>query len=274
MVWNRIDNNRSYFYRTWQQLETSKKYVFQGFGNFQFPKHFYIIFLTKSMMPKIIVLSLGGSLICPSNFDFDFLKKFKQFIEKYIKKNHKFVIVCGGGKLARTFQETASKSSKLSNEDLDWLGIHATKINAYLVKSIFGNYAEDFIISNPTQKLNIKKNIIIASGWKPGWSTDYDAVLLAKNLDVKEIVNMSNIDYVYDKDPKKNKDAKKIEKITWQNYSKLINKKWKAGMNAPFDPIAAKEAKKSGIKVSIIGRDLKNLESILNGRKFKGTVIE
>ena len=224
-------------------------------------------------MPKIIVLSLGGSLICPNDFDFNFLKKFTQVIEKYAKKGYKFVIICGGGRLARIFQETASKSSKLSNEELDWLGIHATKINAYLVKSIFGSYAENFIVSNPTKKINLKKNIVVASGWKPGWSTDYDAVLVAKNLNVKEVTNMSNVDYVYDKDPNKYKNAKKIKKTNWQNYSRLISSKWKAGMNAPFDPIAAKEAKKSGMKVSIIGKDLKNLENLLNEKKFRGTVI-
>lgn len=224
-------------------------------------------------MPKTIILSLGGSLIYPKAFDFIFLKKFKQVIEKYIKKNYKFAIICGGGKLARTFQEIASKSSKLNNDELDWLGIYATKINAHLVKSIFGDNAEDFIISNPNQRINFKKNIVIASGWKPGWSTDYDAVLLAKNLGVNEIVNLSNVDYVYDKDPRKHKDAKKIEKISWEDYSKLISSKWKAGMNVPFDPIAAKEAKKSSSKVSIVGRDLKNLENLLNGKKFKGTTI-
>ena len=224
-------------------------------------------------MPKTVVLSLGGSLICPSDFDFNFLKKFKQVIEKYIKKNYRFVIICGGGKLARTFQEIASKSSKLSNEELDWLGIYATKINAHLLKDVFSNNANDFIITNPNQKINFKKNIAIAAGWLPGWSTDYDAVLLAKNLGVKEITNMSNIDYIYDKDPKKHKDAKKIEKISWEQYSKLISQKWKAGMNVPFDPVATKEAKKSSMKVCIIGRDLKNLENLLEGKKFKGTII-
>ena len=225
-------------------------------------------------MPKTIVLSLGGSLICPDNFDFNFLNKFKKVIEKYTKKNYKFAIICGGGKLARTFQEIASKSSKLNNEELDWLGIHATKINAYLVRSIFGNNAEDFIVSNPNKKISFKKNIVIAAGWLPGWSTDYDAVLMAKNLGVKEIINMSNINYVYDKDPKKHRDAKKIERISWVNFNKLISKKWKAGLNAPFDPIAAKEAQKLKMKVSIIGRDLKNFENLLNGKKFRGTVIE
>ena len=112
-----------------------------------------------------------------------------------------------------------------------------------------------------------------SAGWKPGWSTDYDAVLLAKNFGVSEIINMSNIDYVYDKDPKKFKDAKKIEKTSWKDYTNLVGNKWKAGMNVPFDPIAAKEAQKSGMKVCIIGKDLENLENLLNGKKFKGTVI-
>ena len=85
---------------------------------------------------------------------------------------------------------------------------------------------------------------------------------------------MSNVDYVYDKDPNKNKNAMKIGRISWQNYTKLISHKWKAGMNVPFDPVAANEAKKSGIKVSIIGNDLKNLENLLDGKQFKGTLIE
>ena len=225
-------------------------------------------------MPKTFVISLGGSLIFPDKLDKKFLNNFKKTIEKYIKKKYKFIIICGGGKLARNFQQAASKIKKLGNREMDWLGIQATKINAHSLKSIFGDKANDSIITNPNSKINFKKNIVMAAGWKPGWSTDYDAVLLAKNLGIREVINMSNVDNVYDKDPKKHKDAKKIEKISWQDYSKLISGKWKAGMNAPFDPVAAKEAKKSRIKVNIIGKDLKNLENLLNGKKFKGTVIE
>ena len=224
-------------------------------------------------MPKTFVISLGGSLIFPEDLDKKFLLNFKKTIEKYIKNNYRFVIICGGGKLARNFQQIASKSRKLSNEELDWLGIYATKINAHLVKSVFNSNADQNIISNPNQKINFKKNIVIASGWLPGWSTDYDAVLLAKNVGVNEVINMSNVDFVYDKDPKKHKDAKKIEKISWKNFNKLISHKWKAGMNVVFDPVAAKEAQKSGIKVNVIGKDLKNLENLLEGKKFKGTII-
>ena len=117
------------------------------------------------------------------------------------------------------------------------------------------------------------KKILIAAGWKPGWSTDYDTVLLAKNLNVKTIINMSNIDYVYDKDPKKNKDAKKIKNIFWRRYRKISGNKWEAGLNKPFDPIAAKEAEKLGLKVTIIGKNLRNFENLLNDKKFYGTII-
>ncbi len=225
---------------------------------------------------KVIVLSLGGSLIVPDGIDTDFLKKLKKTIEEYIKKGYKFVIYCGGGKLARNFQNVASKITKISNEELDWIGIHVTKLNAQLLKLIFKNDVENFIIDNPNVKIDFgksSKSIVLAAGWLPGCSTDYDAVILSKNFGIKEIINMSNIDYVYDKDPKKYRDSKKIEKISWSNFSKLVGDKWKAGMNAPFDPIAAKEAQKSGIKVYVIGKDLKNLGNLLEGKKFNGTTL-
>jgi len=225
-------------------------------------------------MPKTIVLSLGGSLIVPDDIDLNFLRNFRKTIDNYIKNGYRFVIYCGGGKLARNLQKTASKISKLDDEDLDWLGIYATRLNAQLMKTIFKNNAEDFVVENPIAKINFRKNILIAAGWVPGWSTDYDTILLAKNLGVKEVINMSNVNYVYDKDPKKFKNAKKIEKMSWANFRKIIGKKWKAGMNAPFDSVAAKEAQKSGLKVSIIGSNLKNFENLLRGKKFRGTVIK
>jgi len=213
-------------------------------------------------------------LICPAGFDVFFLKKFSEVIGKYIKKDCKFVIICGGGSLARTFQATASQYSKLSDEYLDWLGIHATKINARLVKSIFGSNAEDFIISNPSQKIKFKKSIVIGAGWKPGHSTDFDAVLWAKQFGAHEVINLSNIDYVYDKDPREHKDAKPIPAFTWKEFLSKFGGAWSPRMHKPFDPIASKEAAKLKLKVIIAnGADLGNVEKILNNEKFIGTVI-
>jgi len=218
---------------------------------------------------QIFVISLGGSLIVPEEIDTGFLEAFKKTILKH--KSKKFVIVCGGGKTARKYQNAAKPFA--SKNDLDWLGVYSTRINALLLKSAFGSSADEKIIEDPTKRIISKKSIIISGGWKPGWSTDYISVLLAKKLKAKEIINMTNTDYVYDKDPSKNKDAKPIKCTTWKGYRALIGKKWEPGLNAPFDPVASKEAEKLKIKVFVVGRDLNNLENLLNGKKFKGSTI-
>ncbi|MCH8003026.1 MAG: UMP kinase [Nanoarchaeota archaeon] len=225
-------------------------------------------------MQKTIIMSLGGSVVVPDKIDVKFLRSFKKIINKFIKKNYRFVIYCGGGNVARNYQKTASQIAKLNNNDLDWLGIHATRLNANLLKILFEDNSENIIIENPNKKIKFNKKILIAAGWLPGWSTDYDAVLLAKNLKIKTIINMSNVNYVYDKDPKKNKNAKKIKNICWKHYRKIIGVKWKAGLNKPFDPVAAKEAEKLGSKVIIIGKNLKNFENLLNNKRFDGTIIK
>jgi len=222
---------------------------------------------------KTIVISLGGSLIVPDEIDSQFIREFKKTIESSVKKKYRFVIICGGGSTARKYQEAARTIANVNSEGQDWIGIYATAINALLVLNVFGDQAEDAILTDPSTPLKTKKNIIISCGWKPGWSTDYDAVLLAKNVKADLVINMSNIDYVYDSDPRKNKNAKKISRMSWNELQKMIGTRWKAGMNAPFDPIAAKEARKLGLKIHIIGKDLQNLRNLIEGRPFKGTMI-
>ena len=225
-------------------------------------------------MPKTIVLSLGGSLIVPNDVDAAFLRQFVSLVKRFVAKGYKFAIVCGGGSTARTYMHAATKVVKLDNEALDWIGIEATKMNAFLLKQLFGSHAHDAIIYDPSKKLSFKgKHILIASGWKPGWSTDYDAVLIAKQLKVDTVVNMSNVDYVYSSDPRKNTHARPIAALSWKSYRKMAGSVWKAGMNLPFDPIAAKAAEKRKIAVYIMGKNLANLENFLKGKQPKGTVI-
>jgi uridylate kinase len=225
-------------------------------------------------MTKIYVISLGGSLVVPNEINIKFLSLFKNIIEKKIKENKKFIIIVGGGKIARNYQNAAKALTKVSNEDLDWLGIHATRINAHLLLTIFRKYAHFRIIKNPKEKISFKEKILIAAGWKPGFSTDYDAVLLAKTYGSDTIINLTNVDYVYDKDPNKFKSAKPFKEISWKDYLKLIEQKWIPGMSAPFDPIASKLAQKFKFKVIILnGRKLKNLENYLANKTFKGTII-
>ncbi len=221
---------------------------------------------------KTIVLSLGGSVIYPDKPDYNFIKNFKKLIQKLIKDN-KFAIYCGGGKLARNLQDKTKKEGNKTQEELDWIGIEATKKNAEMMQEAFKDIAEEKIIIDPTEKITLKKQVIFAAGWKPGWSTDFDAVLLAKNLKADTVINITNVDYVYNKNPKQHKDAKPIKQIKWKDFRKIVGDKWNPGLNMPFDPIASKEAEKSNIKVIIIGKNITNLENCLKNKKFKGTVI-
>ncbi|MFH1841436.1 MAG: UMP kinase [Candidatus Nealsonbacteria bacterium] len=225
--------------------------------------------------PNTIVISLGGSIIVPGEIQTDFLKKFKEFILKYLKKGTKFLIVSGGGNICRKYQKAAAEISKVTDEDKDWIGVHSTRLNAHLLRTIFKKKAYPVVLDNPLKKINGKKyKLFIASGWKPGWSTDYDAVLLAERFKADKIINASNIDYIYEQDINLHKTAKPIKEINWKDYLKIINSKWSPGMNVPFDPVASKKAKNLKMKVIVAkGTDLKNLEKILEGKEFKGTII-
>ncbi|OGG93211.1 hypothetical protein A2609_00425 [Candidatus Kaiserbacteria bacterium RIFOXYD1_FULL_47_14] len=223
---------------------------------------------------KRVVVSVGGSLIVPDGIDTDFLSCFKTLLLDKIQQGFSFVIIAGGGKTARRYQSAANTVTPLSRQDLDWIGIHSTRLNAQLLRNIFAGYAHPQIIENPTADIDANEPIIIAAGWQPGCSTDYDAVLIAKNIGAMHLVNLSNIDYVYDSDPRKNPKAKKIEKISWAEFRKLIPTEWDPGLSSPFDPTAAKEAEAIHLEVAVInGTKLNEFSNYLDGKPFIGTVI-
>ena len=226
-------------------------------------------------MQKTYIISLGGSLVVPpAGIDYKFLKKFRELILDQVKKGKKFFLIIGGGVTARNYIAAADKVLKITDEDRDWLGIHSTRLNAHLLRTVFRDVAHPEIIKNPTIKIITDKKIMVAGGWKPGWSTDYVASIIAQEYGVRTVINLSNIDYVYDRDPKKNKDAKKIAEIKWKEFRKIVGNKWKPGLNMPFDPIASQKGEQLGLEVAIMnGGNLKNLKEYLETGKFKGTRI-
>ena len=226
---------------------------------------------------NVHVISLGGSLIVPDSVDTDFLSSFKSAVAEYLAedKMRKLILVCGGGATARKYQQAYLKIiPNAAPDELDWIGIRATRINAELVKNIFKGYTADTVVTDPTAVSVFAGRILVASGWKPGFSTDYDSVLLAEKFFANTIINLSNIEKVYSDDPKKNPNAVPIEKITWPEFQKLVGDVWRPGINVPFDPVASKKAAENGFKVIIAsGANIKNLINILNGRDFTGTSI-
>jgi len=227
-----------------------------------------------------IVMSIGGSLIVPNGeIDTKFLIKLNAFVRKQLAKNRnrQFFLVIGGGQLARHYRDAGEEVIKheLTLDDLDWLGVHATRMNAQLLRTIFRDIAHPYLIKHYEIIRKVTEPVVVAAGWKPGWSTDFDAILLCEDYGVTEVINLSNVEKVFDKDPKRYKTAKPIDRISWKDFKKLVGSKWIPGMHAPFDPVAAQKAEELGVKVVVLsGHDFENLESYFNGKKFSGTVIE
>ena len=226
---------------------------------------------------ETIVMSVGGSLIVPCAIDTTFLTSLKKFIDmETTSKGRRFIIIAGGGRTARNYQEAASAVSDLDAEDLDWMGIHATRLNGHLLRTIFRHTAHRVMITNPDEILDVPKNekVVIAAGYRPGSSTDLRAVQIAEKIGATKVINLSNIDYVYTADPRTNPDAQKIESISWTDFRALIPDEWDPGLSSPFDPIAAKVAQRDNIEVAIINGDkLDEVVKYLDGGEFIGTKI-
>ncbi len=220
------------------------------------------------------MVSVGGSLIVPDQIDVTFLKQFKELILDKVHKRFSFTIIAGGGSTARRYQDAANQVTPLSPEDTDWIGIHSTRLNAQLLRNIFVGYAHVEVIRNPMIEIDAEEPIVIAAGWRPGRSTDYVATLMAKQQGAKKLVNLSNIDYVFDHDPQTHPEAKPIKEISWADFRALMPPTWDPGLSSPFDPVAAKEAEAIGLEVAIInGTKLDEFAHYLEGEPFVGTVI-
>ncbi|OGZ85299.1 MAG: hypothetical protein A2599_01845 [Candidatus Staskawiczbacteria bacterium RIFOXYD1_FULL_39_28] len=222
---------------------------------------------------ETIIISLGGSLVAPGEIDLGFLKNFKHSLQKYLGVKRFFIFV-GGGKVTRMYQKALLEFGA-KPADRDWMGINITRLNAEIVKQLFQGYSFDKVVTDPTKKVKTTKDIIVGAGWKPGWSTDYDAVLVAKNHNAKIIINLSNIDYVYDKNPSQFPDAKPLKEIDWKSFTRIVGDKWTPGLSMPFDPKASKLAERLKLKVVMInGKNLERLEDFLNNKRFIGTTIQ
>ncbi len=236
--------------------------------------------MQKIDQPQKILISVGGSLIVPKGgINNEFLENFNYFIRHQLALNHnlQFFLVIGGGSAARQYRDAGRDivGHELTLEDLDWLGIHATRLNAHLVRTIFHDIAHPAIIEDYSIIQKVSEPVVIAAGWKPGWSTDYCATLICEDYEVNTIINLSNITQVYDKDPHQYKDAVPKERMSWKEFRELVGDTWLPGMHAPFDPVAAQKAEELDAKVVVLsGEDFANIEHFLDSKKFVGTIIE
>lgn len=227
------------------------------------------------MEKRVIVLSLGGSLIVPEHMDLGFLRKFREVIKRNIKKN-KFVIVCGGGSVARKYISALKEEGK-SDYLQSLAGIAITRVNARFMSYFFGQDPEFGIPHDMKHVKNLlRTNDIVFCGalrYAPNQTSDATACKLAAYLG-SDFINITNVKGLYTKNPMKFKDAKFIPETTRENLAKIVHQvEQKPGMHAPVDHTAMKIIMSNKLKVFILGNDAKQLDNLLNGKSFIGTKI-
>lgn len=219
-----------------------------------------------------IVISIGGSIIVPDDIDVKFLNKLKEALLR-LSEEHKLVVCCGGGYTARAYI-TALKEAGASNAVQDWMGIEVTRINARLVASFIGN-ANDVIPRSEDEVAALLEHysIVVCGGLRPGQTSDGATAMIALRLKAKRMINMTNVDGLYDKDPRKYKNAKFIPEISHTDFLKMMEMVGqKPGQHFVLDKVAAEIAASEGMEVCIL-KGVENLDKCILGKKFKGTIV-
>jgi uridylate kinase len=231
-------------------------------------------------MASVQVISLGGSIIAPDKVDVAFLRSFRKAVLEYLEQDpeRRLILVCGGGGPAREYQgayrAVLSEPAEAEAEAQDWLGIAATRLNAELVRFLFQPHCPQPVVLDPTAVPVFTGRVLVAGGWKPGFSSDYDAVLLARRFQADSLVNLSNVSAIYSADPKVDPSARPLPRLRWAELAALVGTAWVPGRNVPFDPVATAEAARAGLRVVVAaGRNIENFKKILAGQEFEGSVV-
>jgi uridylate kinase len=232
-------------------------------------------------MQKSFVLKVGGSVIYDKTLDINkqLLSKLKDWYIRSKENYEKIVIVVGGGSLSRDLQEKIAGSVG-GEEYLHSIGMSVTHTNANILKA----YIEDPDIYIP-QKLGDAyeilitdgKKTIVSGGLKVGWSTDMDAVVFADILGDSKIYKISNVDYIYDKDPKVNDDAQPIKDMTWAEYFELFDiqedSTHSPNKNIPIDVECAIFSNQKGISIWFSGGERIEQKDTFEDILSEGTLV-
>ena len=222
-----------------------------------------------------VVISLGGSVLVPGDSDAEYIKTLSTIL-KELSESISLFIVCGGGRIARYYINTG-RALGLTESQLDELGIGATRMNAGILIAALGDCAYSRPARDVDQAHNAKEDyaIVVMGGTEPGHTTDAVSAMLAEKVGASRLVNATNVDGVYDSDPKKNTDAKKFDTMTYEQLQGLSTDGHDmAGPNVIFDPKGLSIIAQKKIPLLVCnGRNLKALKDAVQGNDFEGTVV-
>ena len=220
---------------------------------------------------KAVVISFGGSLIDTENGS-DFLKRFSEVIGE-TSKDYRVFIVVGGGRVAREYIRLG-RAMDIKEQLLDEIGIAATRLNASLVSSLLG--ANKKIPTTTSDAAKMEGRIIVMGGTTPGHSTDMVGAELAEKVFAERFIIATDVDGVYDKDPKKYKNAVMFSEIEVDKLIEMCGENWnRAGKNVVIDGPALGIIKRADFETFVVnGKKLDNLKRVIYGKDFVGTKIK
>ncbi len=223
---------------------------------------------------KSVVISLGGSIISTDRLNLELMESFSVAMGD-IKSYDKFGIVVGGGKLARTYISDLKKYN-VNDNILDEIGINATRINALALTTFFDDVNSKIPTTiNDAAEMVHNYRYVIMGGTEPGHTTDTVSTLLAERIGASILINATSVDGVYSGDPRADKNAKKFDRLSYNDAIELsIQNSKGAGTNTFMDITALTIAKRSKIKIFVVnGLNLDEYKNILYNSKCDGTLI-
>lgn len=223
-----------------------------------------------------VVVNVGGSIVAPESIDTGFLADISKVLSRSAEGSGMLLVV-GGGRTARRYID-ACRQLGASEEQLDLVGIEATRLNARLLITAMGQMAFQGVPVSVEEALEacVDHPVVVMGGTRPGQTTDAVSAQLAKQGGAEELLILTNVDGVYTADPRKDPSAERLQRLTTAQLVDIVSGgDYRAGSTAVVDPVAAGIIHEAEIKTKVLdGRDLVQVEAALAGDDFVGTLVQ
>jgi len=224
-----------------------------------------------------VVVSIGGSVLRTGDRDGVYLQRLGTLLRR-LGRRFPLAVTTGGGQTAREYIQLG-RDLDLTEVELDELGIEVTRLHARLLAARIGPPTPAHppaSLREAVHELGLASPVVLG-GTEPGHTTDAVAALLAVRLRAVRVVNATNVDGLYDRDPRTHPTARRVDTIGWADFQRQVHgfTTGKAGENFLFDRLGADALARAAIPLAIVhGRDLNALEAAMTGRRFHGTRVE
>jgi len=222
---------------------------------------------------KKVVLKLTGKLFDEENVET--LIKYSDIIRQRYTAGDKFAVVCGGGPIARHYIRISRKLG-INEGWSDVIGIEVSRINASLINNLLGDIAYKYVPRSVDEFLVAWSSgrVVTLGGLQPGQSTNAVAMIIAELIGADLMINATDVDGVFDKDPKEYPDARLLPKVTIEELRRVVRSGLLAGSYELFDQLALTIAERSRIKLYFVNAFQPSRTSeLLEGRSTIATEV-